>query len=154
MKTSNWAYRMLWVPATIILVASLQSVIWAFDRDPPFLVKAAGITPPSYPGGPLLVQGDVERDISRDCNLETHHWIEDSRGYRHYLPVVVIPAESIRRLEQEISPGRTAFSAVIPLTITLGKAVYHAENRYICNPVHLIWPISVITRIPFEVTAR
>lgn len=147
----GWLQRLSWIPVSVIIVATFMSAIWVSDRKPPFVVKTSVVVPPSVPGGPLLVEGDVERDIGRDCNLETHHWIEDSRGYRHYLPEVIIPSESIRRLEESISPGRTKFSAQIPSTISLGKAIYHAENRYVCNPMHVVWPISVITRIPFEV---
>lgn len=147
----EWAmHAFRWLPAVIIVIGAGQTIAWAINRTPPFTVLEGRIIPPAIPGGVLRIDGVVKRDLSRDCDLEVTQWVEESAGYRHYLNPVAMRAESIRKLE-EISPGRTQYAAAIPPTVKPGPAVYHAESRYTCNPVHLLWPISIITRIPFNV---
>jgi hypothetical protein len=154
LSASDLLNRLMWLPKATIIVGLVAMTYWAFDRKPPFVVHSARVVPPSIPGGALLVEGEVSRDVSRPCDLTVHHWVEDSQGYRHYLPVVQMPAESIKRLEQSISPGRTKFSTMLATAVPFGAATYHAENQYVCNPVHVLLPISVITRIPFTVTSK
>jgi hypothetical protein len=151
---ASWLQRLSWVPVSLIIYAAVQTTVWVADREPPFHVLSSRVIPPSIPGAALRIEGQVWRDTSRHCDAEVHHWVEDHLGFRHYLQTVNIPAESIHKLETDISPGQTKFSAQLPLSVAVGPAVYHAENRYICNPVHVFWPVSVITRIPFEVSAK
>lgn len=141
-----------WIPTVVVVLACGQIVAWAMDRKSPFIVMDGYITPPAHPGGVLRINGKVKRDLSRDCDLEVTQWIEDSNGYRHYLSPVAMRSESIRKLE-EFSPGETHYAAPIPPTVHPGYAIYHAESRYSCNPVHELWPITILTRIPFEVVA-
>lgn len=151
MKTNHGIlHTLLWIPSLIICLAVVQIVVWAADREPPFVVLDGGVVPPANVGGILKIKGDIRRDITRGCSLTVSHWIEDRVGFRSYLPVVEMSAESIAKLEQ-IAPGTTKFSNMIPYSVATGSAIYHAENRYVCNPTHVIWPIVVVTRLPFEV---
>lgn len=151
-RVNNLLYAFRLLPILVISIALAQIFAWAFDREPPFVVIDGHIEPPAVPGGVLRITGAVKRDISRNCDLEVTQWVEDSSGYRHYLNPVAMRSDSIRKLE-EISPGRTQYAASIPSTVKIGPSVYHAESRYVCNPVHFVWPVSIITRIAFEVEA-
>lgn len=152
-EAAEWtlhAFRFL--PAIVVVAGLGQIIAWSIDRKAPFQVVKGQIVPPAYPGGVLRIDGVVKRDLSRSCDLEVTQWVEDANGYRHYLNPVAMRADSIRKLE-ELTPGRTQYAAAIPPTVNIGPAVYHAESRYACNPVHEIWPISIITRISFTVEA-
>lgn len=149
----TWLARFSWIPVLAIIAGLVMSLIWAADRSAPFVVKSSRVIPPVVAGETAKIEGEVWRDISRSCDLEVRHWIEDSAGFRHYLPNVQMASESIRRLEQ-ISPGITRYTMAVPVAFAPGKAIYHAESLYTCNPVHMIWPISVITRISFDVLTR
>jgi len=149
----TWLARFSWIPVLAIIFGLVMSLVWAVDRSPPFVVKSARVIPPVRAGDTAKIEGEVWRDPGRACDLEVRHWIEDSSGFRHYLPNVHMASDSIKRLEQ-ISPGVTRYTMAIPPAFTAGSAVYHAESLYFCNPVHLIWPISVITRLTFDVISK
>jgi hypothetical protein len=142
-----------WLPYSVIFLALFQVALWAADRRPPFTVLEGTIVPPTVAGGVLRIEGKVIRDLTRNCNLFVTQWVEDRVGFRHYLASVEMQAESIRKLE-EISPGLTRYAPALPPGIPAGSAVYHAESQYACNPVHALWPITIITRIPFTVEAK
>lgn len=143
-------HTLLWIPSLVICLAVVQIVVWAADREPPFKVLNGEVVPPTNVGGVLKIRGDIRRDVTRGCSLTVSHWIEDRVGFRSYLPIVEMSADSLIRLE-ELAPGKTRFSNMVPHSVAPGAAIYHAENRYVCNPIHLIWPIVVVTRLPFEV---
>lgn len=149
----TWLARFSWIPVLAIIFGLFMTLVWAADRSAPFVVKHGRVIPPVYAGDSAKIEGEVWRDTARNCDLEVRHWIEDAAGFRHYLPNVHMASESIRRLEQ-ISPGVTRYTMAVPAAFISGRAVYHAESLYVCNPVHLIWPISVITRINFDVLQK
>ena len=143
--------QLRWLPIAVIAVATIQTTIWFAEREPPFHVIEGKVIPPSTPGGVLRVDGKVYRDLNRDCYVRIMHWIEDSKGFRHFLPTLGLTNESIQRAER-ITPGQTKYVHQIAESVATGQANYHAENAYICNPTHLVWPIVVVTDIAFEVT--
>lgn len=152
-RIDSLLHAMRWLPYSVIILALLQVAVWVVERTPPFKVIKGTIIPPTVAGGVLRIEGQVIRDVSRNCNLFVTQWVEDSVGFRHYLASVEMQAESIRKLE-EISPGVTRYAPALPPGIPAGPATYHAESQYTCNPVHLAWPITIITRISFIIEAK
>lgn len=142
------------VAYSVIVALTIQVLIWAADRKPPFEVITSQVTPPSYPGGQLLIEGEVKRDLSRECSFVGEHWIEDAKGFRHYLQPVAMGVDAIKRTDQ-VSPDYAKYAVPIPEAVPVGKSIYHVTQRYACNPIHLrAWPIEVETRIPFTLEAR
>lgn len=150
-KIDYWLQRLRWIPLLVLFMAAVQVIIWAAEREPPFHVIKGEVVPPTKPGGTLRIEGDVYRDISRECYVTIIHWIEDSAGFRHFLPSIGLTHESIKRTHA-MTPGKTKYVARVQPDVPLGPAVYHAENKYVCNPWHLVVaPIVVVTDLAFEV---
>lgn len=143
--------KFIWIPYIVLFSATIQLSFWVVDREPPVAIKSAIVVPPVTPGSSLRVEATVKRDLSRECDVLVNHWVQDVKGYRYYFPNVEITSDSIKRLEQ-LFPGFTKYTVELSKGAAVGKAVYHSELNYSCNPFHkFIYPIKVVYTVPFMI---
>lgn len=132
---------MIWRVGTLSMVALTFGTFGMFiaDRTPPTTVYDVQVlTPQVPPGGTLKVKYTVYR--ARSCATQVERILFDHQRVRH----------ALEDLEFKAAPGPLGtdsyISAVpIPNTFTRGEARYRVLTTYRCNPVHSIWPITVLT---------
>lgn len=116
------------------------------DRTPPTNVYSAEVKTQSVaPGGMLEIEYKVTR--SRSCATKVERFLYDSRRVRHIL----------QDLEFEAAPGplgNDGYTSVLPIPthFARGAGSYRAVTTYKCNPIHSLWPITVLTAdVTFDV---
>lgn len=128
---------MMWKVTTAIGLCIGAGVLgfWLSERTPPIDIYDVDLlTPIVRPGGDLKVRYYVYR---RDnCRTKFQRTYRDSEGVRYALEDVDI----------WLSPsplGRDEYVSLIPISprASQGQAKFRAITVYVCNPVHLVWPI-------------
>lgn len=151
MTPKSFLHRFILIPYIAIAVGVLQTVVWALDRKPPFVVVSGGVTSEAVPGRPMKIEGEVVRDLSRECSARVEHWLEDGLGFRTYFSPIYISAEAMRRIAEK-NPNATRYFVDLPQSVRPGKTRYMSTLLYTCNPVHLVWPIEVFFVAEFDVS--
>lgn len=138
------------IPLVLMLVSGAQVLWWMFDRSPPF--KVLSVEPSAVRAGETVALiADVYRDTARRCDSTISRYILDAKGFRHDIgSSSFFPAESIDLLERR-SPRRLMVRLNTPGDLPPGKSELVSSLLYVCNPVHRIYPIVVMTSLPFEV---
>lgn len=150
-RVNKFLHRLMIVPLLVLIAFVVEVVIWSVDRHPPFEVLA---TAPAMvaPGEIVDLVADVRRDTDRGCSARFTRHIYDGASSRHDLEgVQIINAEGIRDIERR-TPGQLWVSVRVPSKATPGQASLVTNLDYTCNPLHGLWPIHVITEIPFTIT--
>lgn len=142
-----------WTFAGFALAGVAQIVVWALDRRPPF--EVVSYEPAiAVPGQSVALTLVVRRDARRDCAVTWTRWIYDGRNVRIDLEgQQQMSAASVAQLELR-SPGRLTLWVPIPSSAFPGGAELVTDLDYACNPIQHLWPINVVTRVPFEIVAR
>ncbi len=142
--------RAAMIPLLLMIGSAAQVLWWVFDRAPPFRVLS--VEPSVVKAGQMLtLNADVYRDNARRCDSTLSRYILDAKGFRHDIgPTSFFPAESIDLLERR-SPGRLMVRLDSPASLPVGKSELVSSLLYVCNPIHRIYPIVVVTSLPFEV---
>ena len=143
--------KLVLLPWLVIVLSLGQVAVWATDRYPPFaLISATSNTP--MPGGQLMVQAKVRRDLERDCSVMFSRYMFDSVGVRYDMTgPQMMSAEAIRAMDA-LAPGELNLIVRVPETFRPGRAVFTTVLEYRCNPLQdLLRPIYVRMDIPFEV---
>ncbi len=145
-------HRLRWLWRLILAVCLVQLGVWALDRDPPFeLISATTNTP--RPGGVLVVEAVVRRDLERDCSVTFSRYLFDSAGFRHesFGPQLMTPY-ALRAMDA-MAPGKLNVRLRVPYEFPVGKGTMTTVLEYRCNPLQdVLRPISVEMAIPFVVT--
>lgn len=120
-------------------IGSTTGGYWVQDRDLPVQVEFKEIVGPTRPGGKLRVRWQVYRD--RLCATTKQEIIIDMGNSRWVLPAQFSPQPL----------GGLGFDAFIsqtdlPPDIPPGDASLRVVLSYVCNPLHMAWP--VVNRLP------
>ena len=116
--------------------AALGGIVgyWVTDRDNPVAVLSRTLlTPIVNPGGALQIERQVYRQ--RQCSTTVERVITDAGNIRY-----VLPNETLS-IYGTLGDDHFVTSVPIPSEASVGPAVYTSTVRYVCNPIHLIWPI-------------
>ena len=150
-KVNKFLHRLMVVPLLVLIAFVIELVIWSLDRHPPFEVLAAAPAMVA-PGQTVNLVADVRRDTDRGCSARFTRHIYDGAGSRHDLEgVQIINSDGIIDIERR-TPGQLHVSLRVPSSATPGGASLVTNLDYTCNPLHGLWPIHVVTEIPFTIT--
>jgi len=129
-----------WVIFVCAAIASATVGFMTADRAIPFVRYHGTITPENpMPGSAVTITWEGQR--YRDCPGTVYRRIVDSHNVPHsYDPVVAVYAKTE-------NPDPMARTFKLPAGIAPGPAVYIATTYFVCNPVHLLWPIVVSTPV-------
>lgn len=137
--------------ALLLLMFSVVITVWLFDRTPPF--EMYGYTAPStQKGGMLHVKASVRRDLSRDCSVTFSRALYDKAGRRYWeSPEIYVNSDGVREINRQMK-GNLELLLEIPASAPSGQTTLVTHLKYICNPVHRIWPIEVTAVVETVVT--
>ena len=147
-----WAGAHTWLGWLLCLPLLFKLASWVTDTDPPFEFLSRVETVAGSPGGEVSFEGEVRRDLDRDCSVSYSRHIVDSRGFRHDFEIEPrhLSSEGLRKMALDMD-NKFRLVVNIPKAAAVGPAVYATELRYICNPLQIAFPITVHTALPFEV---
>ncbi len=151
-RVSVWMARWIIAPIVVLIFFGTVALLWATDRAPPFAV--IDVAPAvAHAGGTVNLRVDVRRDVRRTCDATFTRAVYDGAGYRFDLEgMQTANAAAIRRIEQ-LTPGAMRLSVPVPLAAMPGAGALVTSLEYTCNPLHQVWPIRVVTVIPFQIEA-
>lgn len=136
---------------------------YVIDRDPPtVLLRTEVMFKPVRPGDDLRIKYHVTR--FRSCEALIDRTLFDADSVR-----VVLDDLAFSGAPGPL--GESSYVAVIPLprNFAQGQGQYRVVTRYVCNPLHRLWPIIVEnppvwfevggepippTQMPFETVPR
>jgi hypothetical protein len=133
-----------------LAVALCVGISWLTDREPPvrydyvqalYEDEATG-APKPVPGGSIGVEFDITR--LQICRTKAERWFRDYKGWDYDLPNEEFTPEDIGefKLKKMIALDRR----IIPGMGTLKIDVY-----WYCNPIHYLWPIHTVLKVPVVV---
>ena len=143
--------RLRWIPLLLLVGAMGQCTAWMLDRDAPFHLLGYQTNQPR-PGGVLVVQAQVRRELDRECSVTASRYLFDRFGARHEAsgPQLMTP-QALRSMDA-LTPGQHNVQVAIPINFPPGPATFNTVLEYRCNPLQdLMRPIGVEMAIPFEV---
>ena len=143
--------KVIWLALSAVIGIALAQVgVWAFDRDPPY--KLLSVDPAiSRRGEYVDLTAHVWRDVHRGCAAEFVRFLYTSAGYRVDMEgAQFISARNLEQMERR-DPGMLRLKLFVPVMMVAGRTKLVTEIRYICNPLHHLWPIEVTTTMPFDV---
>lgn len=150
-KATELLFRGRWWATAMLLLCLGQILWWAFERTPPFKLLTYSVEHPIFPGGPLKIVLNVERDLTRRCSVHIERYVTDGKGYRMYFPTLDLSHSALVHLELN-SPGVNKILLMVPQEAHPGLSAYGNMLSYACNPVHKIWPMVMTYEIPFRVS--
>lgn len=141
---SKIAYYLTLLP---FIVVSVVGALWVNDRAPPVeTIRQEALNSPK-PGEELVVLYEVVR--TRQCAAMIERTIFDGQNGRHLLPDIGrLAAGPIGRQEYQVKPR-------IPENAEPGPSRYRVTISYKCNPLHVVWPITVLAAdVMFTIDTR
>lgn len=137
--------------ALCLLLAMGQLMAWGLDRRVPFhLVSYAA--EPTLPGDTLIVRATVERDLARHCSVIYSRMFHDSSGARFDITAgaQAMNADALDDLNRR-TPDALVLSITVPPMASPGIGALVTSLDYVCNPMHQLYPVSVLMMIDVEV---
>lgn len=128
-----------------------QIGIWLADRDAPFvMLNYEPVT--GRPGDTVVMRADVKRDLGRRCSVLFSRSFWDAKGARTELTegAQLMNGTALTELDRR-QPGYLLFSVDIPKQAASGVGTVLTVLDYQCNPVHQVYPISIILKMDLEV---
>lgn len=140
----------VWVAWLTIAVSSAGALGMLLQRDPPFKSLSYTSTP-GYRSGVAFIDAAVARDIDRGCSVAFSRAFVDAKGARwDILARTTATAKSLREFNAA-SPNTLRIPVAVPSEAAVGPAVLIISLEYVCNPMHVLWPIDVVLSYRFEV---
>ena len=135
-----------------MLALLIAATVWlACDREPPFELVRPDYPPPvARPGDHVALRATVNRQTDRGCSVEMERRVLFADGRRIDMAPGKYTAQEVAMSEVR-SPGRMAPVIDVPTWAPLGRADVVSTLRYRCNITHDLYPITVVTNLPFEV---
>lgn len=119
--------------AFALIIAQLGLIVWwACDRDPP--ISEVGMPQIRSQTDNLIIISRVWTQ-HRDCPGVIHRWLVDG-------VVLQLPDTAVIEGAPIDQPRQTFAFIENPAAMT-GEVRYVAQARFICNPLHHIWPLIV-----------
>jgi len=150
MKPLN-AFLCRWCPYAWMF--GLWAVIlgtWGLDREPPFVLGPYTVNSPA-PGGVLVFDAQVTRQLERQCSVQFSRHMFDSTGMRiDIAPLTNMSAEALENMDG-VMDGRLKLRVSIPHGASPGPAKFVTVLDYRCNPLHYVYPIHILMTVDFEV---
>lgn len=139
------------IGAILMAMFSIVAGVWLCDRKPPF--EMYGYVAPSVKQGEMLhVKANVRRDIYRECSVTFSRSLFDEQGRRYWeSPEYYVSPEGLRELNRQMK-GDLELLLAIPDYAPPGKTTLVTNLKYICNPIHQLWPIETSTVVETIVT--
>lgn len=131
---------MIWRYATMVFGGAFAGLfgMWAGDRIPPIRIESVTVLTDSVPpGGELRIRYVVSRD--RPCNTRVQKMISDSTG-----KFETSDEQDILSVLRPLGNDAYISSSIIPKNFATGRANYRSARKYECNPLHVLWPITVL----------
>lgn len=123
---------------------------WAMDNKAPFEVLV--VAPATVaPGGTVSIVAQVRRDLHRKCSVSFTRAIYDGKGFRHDLEGVQRwSAKDIEEVDA-MYPGELRIRVPVPFGASPPSGRVRTSLDYVCNPWHWLFPLNVITDMPFTI---
>lgn len=137
--------------SALCVIFAAQVAWWAADRDAPFVLLDYKVAP-AKAGQNTVVEAIVKRDMSRRCSLLFSRSFFDSKGIRYELTdgAQFMNSATLTAVNQR-GPGILKFNVKIPLDAAPGVGSVMTTLDYQCNPLHQIYPISMVVSEDIEV---
>lgn len=150
----RFASRLTWIGFGFLVIPLLVFCMWSVDRKAPFeLVSYNNIT--VMPGGTLVAHEVVRRDVSRNCSASFARYTMNSQKEKgNESPTTFMNAKSIENMSLTMGVDKLDLTYHIGDDMPVGQASLITVLDYRCNPLHYIWPIQVVTVVPFNVTPK
>lgn len=150
-RLTYWMEKYILLSWAVIFICATITLYWALDRTPPIAMRS--YTPfNAAPGEYALVVIGLDRpDKRRDCSERSSKYLIDSQGVRHRIGSTETMSPAAVKHMRQFSPDSMKFKIYMPKSASPGPAILIADIEYQCNPVHALWPISVLLEIPIEV---
>lgn len=145
---NRFARTKVWIALVILALCAPVLLYWGFDRDRPTkfvgLKSVTKMDDRTY----VLVQS-VARSRACDTDIPVRY-VESPVGARLYLQPVSLSREEMARLMHE-SPEEVRMIIGLPAAHLPGDWTYHINLEFVCNPVHVIFPIRDRYSFKFQV---
>ena len=150
----RFANRLVVIGLTFLVIPLLVFCMWSVDRKAPFeLVSYSDIS--VVPGDSLVAHEVVRRDVSRNCSATFARYTMNSRKEKgNESPVTYMNARAIENMSLTMGVDKLDLTYPISDDMPLGQASLVTVLDYRCNPLHYIWPIQVVTVVPFNVIPK
>ena len=150
---------------TFALVGSVAATlgVWTIDRQPPVTVLRADVmVKPVRPGEDLRIRYTVHR--FRSCETYVDRSLFDADFVR-----VVLDDLAFTSAPGPLGESMYVATVPLPRNFASGTGQYRVVTKYVCNPLHRIWPVVVesspiwfevsgepvpVTQMPFETLPR
>lgn len=145
------ATALLFLGVALLLWAMGQALYWGLDRSPPFELLHYRVTP-ARPGEAIVVRASVQRDLTRHCSVMYSRHFFDAGGIRYDLTLgdMLMNAPALDDLNRRM-PNEMIFSIATPPSATPGKGAIVTALDYVCNPLHRLYPITLILTIDVDI---
>lgn len=144
-RLNFFASGMIVLGGLLSVVFALQAVVWYFDDEVPF--EVIGYTPSiGSPGEDVVILVRVKRDVQRNCSVDFSRYFYDSRGTRFDTSEGErhMNASAIAQMDAA-NPGILQYTFRIPEAASLGTGKIITSLDYVCNPLHKMYPIQVLS---------
>lgn len=149
MKITSILEKSIIVAWLVIGACGIVSGAWLLDRDAPFTLGHVTVRN-AAPGGYVMLSAPVKRD-HRGCSLAFSRFMMDSQNVRFDISGTQRMNKEALRATEAISPDLWQVAFEVPFGAATGPAKVLTAIAYTCNPLHTVWPIDVVTEIPFVV---
>lgn len=144
------ARRVAIVGMVLLLIPVAVMTAWTLDRSSPFELLTYS-APPVRAGEVLRIDGVVRRDMDRACSITYSRFIYDNEGRQFYEgPITFVNPPSLIEQNRQMG-GKFKVDVAIPKTANPGAITIVTNLDYVCNPMHLWWPIEVTVIVNSEV---
>lgn len=139
------------IGTVFVLLAIGQIIYWGIDRHIPFRVISY-VANPALPGDAVIVRAAVERDLYRRCSVTYSRMFHDAAGSQFDITsgAQMMTADALNDLNRRM-PDTLILSVTIPPKAAPGKGALISVLDYVCNPVHQLYPVSMLVTMDVEV---
>ena len=128
-----------------------QLVWWSLDRTAPFELVSY-VAPSARPGDTITIRAKVHRNLTKSCSVLFSRSFFDSAGTRFELTDgAQLMNHASLQVMNDRTPDALYVSIKVPLWAAPGSAIILTTLDYQCNPMHQLYPISVVMVLNMEV---
>lgn len=149
-NVETWVERLVWVPATVLLMAGFAMFVMLMDDEPPG----------KFVPGSQSVAVEEDRIVlsyawirPRTCDAVFTRSIIDPAGKLEHLTPMFYTAELVAAIQ---AANKNRVTLVLPKPAKPIPGVYRMQGlvQYSCNFAQEIWPIKVSFTVPYRLIAE